>query len=75
MPTLALRRAVVRVSRRFPAQHDSDMREAHYRTVLLVLSSAPTMEAARAIVTMELGISARASDGGPGKPLIMVAAE
>ena len=54
------------------AQHEAAERETHYRTVLLALSSARTMEAARAIVATELGISA---DGVPGEPLIMVAAE
>ena len=56
-------------------QHEADTRAAHYRTVLLALSSAPTMEAARAIVATELGISARAADGGPDDPPSLVAAE
>ncbi len=57
------------------AQHEATERETHYRTILLAQSSAPTMEAARAIVAKVLGISARASDGGPGEQLILVAAE
>ncbi len=54
------------------AQRDAAERETHYRSVLLALSSAPTLDAARAIVTMELGMSANASDD---EPLILVAAE
>ena len=57
------------------AQHDAAEREAHYESVLRTLSSAPSLDAARAIVTMEIGISAEASGDGPGEPLIMVAAE
>ncbi len=53
-------------------QHEATERETHYRLVLRALSSAPTLDAARAIVGMEIGISARASDG---EPLILVAAE
>ncbi len=43
------------------AQHAAAEREAHYRTILLALSSAPTLDVALAIVGMELGISAKAS--------------
>ena len=53
-------------------QHEAAEREAHYRSVLLALSSASTLDAARTIIATEFGVSARESDNGP---LILIAAE